>query len=311
MATNETPNNSAAEAQPTAGEVTGVESKETKSASANEETHAADETLEASDASNDSEDSCDESESEESKLEDVKAKKTNGVQKKINKLTKRAADERREKEYWREVALKAQQVKPGEQDQRQEPVVQSDDEPNPDEFETVAAYTKALAKWTYAQEKKADESRQRESKIKEDHAKTVESFQSKARDFAKTHSDFKELIDDAEDIRMSPGLQELLYTSDVGVEALYELVKNRDEYERINALPYSQAAREIYKLENQIAQKKESSKQTKKQSSAPVPITPVAGMQGGGVKKSVYDESNSFSEYVKLRREQEQKRRAR
>jgi hypothetical protein len=278
-----------------------------KSASAVEETLAHDETLDVSDASDDSQASM-EAEHEESAHEDGKPKKKGGFQRRIERLNKQKSEALRELEYWKAEALKSQKPQEDQPKQEAKKEAVSDGKPTAENFETHEAYVEALADWKYDQRKKADEIREKQVQVKTEFQKTVESFQSKVKEFQKTQKDFEEVLSDVDDIRMSIGVQEVLLSSDLGPQVMYELAKDRELYERINALNPLAAARELGRIEARISEKTESSNETKKQTKAPTPIKPVGGMNAGSLKKSIFDPNISQSEYERLRREQETRR---
>lgn len=266
-----------------------------KSVSAQGETQA-EETLDASDASTEgtAQNSTDAGEAE--------GKTPKGVQKKINKLTKRAAEAKRETEYWKEVALKSAQTKPGETSDRKVETVKADGKPKAEDYDSHAEYVEALTDWKYDQRKAADEIKQREASAKTEFQKSVETFQTKVKEFEKSHKDFQDVIADVDHIQMSSGVQECLLTSENGPELMYELAKDEELYERVNKLTPLAAARELGRIEARLA-KEPSKQETKKQTSAPQPLKPVGGHASGGSKKSIYDADISLADYTRLRRE--------
>jgi hypothetical protein len=266
----------------------------------------ADETQDASETSEDeSNDESTDAESEDSK-EDRPKKKESGYEKRIRKLTKQRGDAQRELDYWKAEALrKAQSAQEPKSEEPREKKQSLEGKPKAEEFESHAEFVEALADWKYEQRKALDEVKQKETQIKTEFQKNVESFQSKVKDFSKAHKDFQEVISDVDDIPMSIGVQETLLASDVGPELMYELAKDRENYERINALTPLSAARELGRIEARIhANKESSSQEPKKQSSAPTPLKPVGKHGSGGVKKSLSDPSLSYADFEKLRREE-------
>lgn len=276
-----------------------------KSAAPTEETHEEQEKLEASDASIDSTDGKDADSDESDKEGEDRAQKVDGVQKKINKLTKQKHDERREKEYWKAEALRLQ-AKPGEQkvEKKVAATPTADGRPKSDDFETHEAYVEAIADWKYEQRKNADAQKERETNAKSHFQQSVESLQTKVKEFQKVQKDFEEVLEEVADIPMSMGVQESLLGSDFGPQVMYELAKDRENYERINALSPLAAARELGRIEARIAEKMPSKEEPVKNSKAPAPMKPVGGNVSAGGKKSIFDSNISQSEYEKLRREQ-------
>lgn len=281
-------------------------SKDVKDSSVEQSAEASsevDETIDASEPSDDeSQDDGTDAEGEGSK-EDKPKKKESGYEKRIRKLTKQRGDAQRETDYWKAVALKQKQQE-SKSDETQKPKVSLEGKPKAEDYESHSEFVEALSDWKYDQRKAADEVKQKETQLKTDFETRVDSFKAKVKEFQKTHSDFEELVNEA-DVPMSVGVQEALLTSDVGVELMYELVKDIDNYERINALSPMAAARELGRIEARIHQAKESSsEEPKKQSSAPAPLKPVGKHGSGGVKKSLTDPDISYADYERARREQ-------
>lgn len=281
---------------------------EDKNESSNAEAHAEAEETESQDEDESARESeagdDEESDTEEEESQDEKPKKRRGYQRRVDKLKSRLTDREREIEFWKQKALSAT---PPKQD---EPVTQSqssDGEPDPNDFETHAAYVKALTSWEtkrlLAQEK--EESRKREAKSESE--KRTSSFRDKVKTFAETKDDFEDVIEAVDDIPMSVAVQEVILESDIGPELMYELAKDKDEYARICKLTPLAAARELGKIEARLSKSAET-KQTSQASKpkAPPPLTPV-GSKSSGSKKS-FDPNWSQSEYERWREAQDAKR---
>lgn len=240
--------------------------------------------------------------------EDQKPKSKNGFKKRIDKLRANVSDKEREIAYWKAEALKSQAPKEAAKPAANlEPV--SNLKPKAESFESRDEYMEALADWKVDQKLKAAESSRRESEVKSAYQKKVTTFSEKREAFAEKHDDFHELLEAVDDIPMSLTVQEVILSSDNGPELMYELAKNRKEYERISALPSIAAARELGKFEAKIASSKESSPVGEKTTKAPKPLNPV-GTSGSGIKKSIHDPNISQREYERLREEQIRARRA-
>lgn len=282
-----------------------------KSASSHEveqdETQDESETSEKLEASSD--DSQEKEDSEESKDGEGKPKpKVNGFKKRIDKLNSRLSAKDQELEYWKKEALKAKEIQePQVKDEVKKEAV-SEGKPNPDNFETHADYLDALTEYKLDQREKAKEVKAKETEAKTAVKTQLETFQSKVAEFKKEKEDFDDVIEAADDIIMSLGVQESILSSDFGPELMYELSKNREEYERINKLSFVAAAREIGKIEAKLSKASESSEEkkpeTKKLTKAPAPMSPVGSKGAGSTKKSIFDPDLSQSEYERLRREQ-------
>lgn len=286
------------------------EGKENKSASStkpDEKTEESDtsENLEESEEQDSEEDQDDSEDEADSQDENEKPKKKSGFKKRIERFQRRLSEKDQEIEYLRKEVMK----KSSQQEEKPEatPKTQTDGKPKLEDFEHHEDYIEALTDWKLEQKQKEQEVKSRESHLKNEYQKTIQSFQSKVAEFGKTHSDFQEVIEEVDDIPLSPGFREAVISSDLGPAVMYELAKNREELERINALSPLAAAKEIGKIEARLSKSSEPQKQTKT-TKAPPPVKPVGSSSSGSTKKSIYDTSLSQKEYEQLRMEQMRKK---
>lgn len=291
-------------------------------AKASEHNQATESDTEASDTESDVKDESEEDAdgdelSAESKDADKdKPKKKSGIQKRVDKLNGRVTAAQQEAEYWKSVALKNQGTAESKTEQVDKPKAQASsasDEPDPDDFETHAAYVKALASHTYKQEQKAAQAEEQKSKLMAEQQTKLQTYAERAKAFAEQNAEFAETLEAVDDVVVSGVVQELIVSSENGPELAFELAKNRQEFERINALGPIAAAREIGRLEARIAKASASSEETKpepkKLTKAPAPITPV-GSKGGKSEKSLSDPDLSQREYEAIRAKQIKQRQA-
>lgn len=259
---------------------------------------ASDETPETSDTSDEVEAKA---ETESDEEHDQPARK--GFKKRIDKLTKRAAEAEREREYWRQEALKAQAIREAKSEETK-PEAKAEGMPQPDDFESHADYVRAVAKWEIKQELKAEKEQAQKAEIQKEFSSKRERFAKQSEEIAKAESDFEEVMDGVEGIPMSPALQSIFLESDQGARLAYELARNPDEFRRVNSLSPLAAAREIGKIEARLARESEAKKETKetKTTKAPMPITPVGAKSTGAVHKPF--EEMSFEEYKRYRQKQ-------
>lgn len=283
---------------------TAVKTDETASASA-DPTEKQDENGEESETSEkEGEGDSDETETLETKEdedgEESKPKKKNGIQKRIDKLSKRAAEEAREKEFWKAEALKAKQsAEPKEEVDAPKAAIQATGKPVQDDFESFDDYLEALTDWKADQREQAREAKIRETKAQSEFENRVQTYRGKVKDFEKTHPDFRELVEEVGDMQLSPVLMDAILENEP--EFHYELVKNIKELERINGLSAIQAAREIGKIEARIASAKSKPEEKKITTKAPTPIKTVGTGSTGGARKSIFDPDLSQAEYERLR----------
>lgn len=222
-----------------------------------------------------------------------------GVQKRINKLVKEKSEYQREAEYWKQIAQGAQEPK-----QQSEPVSTSEDKPNPDEFETQADYVEAITEWKVEQKLKQQEAQRQQTTAKTEFESKVQAFRERANEFAKTTPDYNDVIAGVDDIPMSPSVQTALLDAENGAQVIYELAKDPERFEKINQMSLIQAAKEIGKVEAEIAFKSTKPKQENKTTQAPNPINPVGGASAAVVKK---ESEMSDSEWYEWQRQQKSK----
>jgi hypothetical protein len=282
------------------------------------------ESKEASETSEDLEqeeesDSQDENQNQEGDEESQEGKdkkpKKNGVQKRISKLTREKADLQRQLEYERSLRNQSkgdrEEIQPKDKNSQAQA---ADGRPDPNNYETNAEYLDALTDWKLEQKEKAkeqkakEEDRQKaEQKRLSDHQKRIAEFAKVQTDFAEAFESFKDALGLDEDFRVSKGLDDALVDNENGPAVMYELFKDPELFERINAMSPIAAAREVGKIEARLANASESKKENKKLTNAPSPITPVSAKGGSAVSKSLDD--MEYEEFKRVRHEQLRKRR--
>lgn len=251
----------------------------------------------------------DESDSDESELlakdKDGSKKPKRGFKKRIDKLNAKLAEAENQAEYWRQQALDIK--KPEEKPKVVE--AKSEGRPDEDDFETHADYVEALADWKVEQRLTKERLKQKEDEMKAEYKKAVDSHVSRLEEFKAKHDDFEDVISDVDDVMMSVTVQEIILRSENGPELMYELAKNKDEFQRICTLNAIDAARELGRLEARIQKPHEEKKVKTTTTKAPPPARPISASSANG-KKSIYDDGISQAEYERMREEQEKRRRA-
>jgi hypothetical protein len=244
-----------------------------------------------------------EKEGDEAEEKSAAKKPNKGVQKRFGELTKarsvaeqKAAEAEKERDYWRELATKA---KKPELDSAETESTGSEGEPQEDDFESHAAYVKALAKHEAKAEfealKKAEAEKAKEESVRSERSKQVESWNKQADTLREKHDDYDDLM--AETPMPPPAIAAALYKS--GPELAYALAKNREVLDRIYALDPIEAVYELgqFKASLQAPAKTEPKTITK----APAPINPIAGKGGGGTVRNIFTPDLSQAEYEALR----------
>lgn len=233
------------------------------------------------------------SDSEDAEHED-KPKK--GFQRRIEKAKATArAEAQAEIEYWKRAAIQ-NGVKPPETQNVQQV---SYEKPTFAQYNNVEEFAEAMADWKIEQKLA-----QRE--IKQTQTTVANTYGQRVQEFMKTTPDFHDVLNDANDVPMSPEIGEVCLESELGPQLAYFLANNVDEVERINGLPASKRYVELGKLEAKLAS---TGVETKKiaVSKAPAPITPVSGAKKGVTATSnLYESASSmnYKDFAKARLEQ-------
>lgn len=284
-----------------------------------EEISAASETTENEDAEGSQEETQDESD-EASEETAGRGKKKGGFQRKLDKVTRARRDAERDRDHWREMAMR--NGKPevaGNQETKTVVETKVDTstrpvEPDPEKFDTHAAYLKAqnefvdkLTDWKYDQRRAADQKVAKENQAKSEYEGTRQKYFQRATDFTKTHADFKTVIESVGDVKMSPAFESAILDSENGPELMYEFAKNPEELKRICALPPIQAARAIGQFEARLAKATSSGNSNanpviteKNVTKAPPPINTLQS-KATGAAKTVRDELD-YDDWAKIRR---------
>jgi hypothetical protein len=262
---------------------------------------------ESAESEEDEIDESDESDKDADDSDKSKPKKKSGYQRRIDKLNARHKAAQDELEYWKSQALKTGQAEPK---QEQKVDRKADGKPNPESFETHSEYVEALTDWKLDQKEASRRAEEEKSKVLSEQEKLYKAHLEREKSFIDKTDDYADVLEDVNYLQdATPALQQLIVSSDNGPEIMYELAKNKAEYERINKLPPLALARELGRLESKIISKASDDKkpEPKKLTSAPKPIDPVSKGKGT-VAKSIDDPSLSFTDYVRLRREQMKRR---
>lgn len=226
-----------------------------------------------------------------------KSKKRSGFKRRIDKLNAKVSKAEQDAEYWRQEALKAQPKK----EATAVPEKKATGKPNADDFASVEEYHEALTDWKVDQKLTARDTEAKKTQLKTEHQKSVDAHVKRVEEFKENHEDFDSLMEDVDDIPMSAAIQTAILESENGAELMYELAKNREEYERIAKLPsFAAQSRELGKFEARL-EKAEPTEAKLKTTKAPTPIRPVSAKSAGSGKKTIFDEDLPQHEYERMR----------
>ncbi|CAO3447867.1 hypothetical protein [Azospirillum argentinense] len=198
--------------------------------------------------------------------EDGPRKPPKGVQKRLDELTRNWRDAERDRDHWRDMAMRGGQPQQPAPDANPKPKPDADAAPKPEDFPTYDAYLIAQAKHEFRQEAIQAE----RTKAQEQQASQVATNWRTQVDTAKgKYADFEAVAFSAP---ISNSVAHMVAASDVGADLAYHLGKNPDEARRISALPPVAAAREIGRLETKL-----STAPPPKSTQAPPPVPTVNG----------------------------------
>lgn len=217
--------------------------------------------------------------------------KKGGFQRRIDKLTKARSQAELERDFERTEKLKLAKelddlrigkTQAGAQ-QTQNSAAQNatDQEPNPEQFETVREYLKAQTRWEIKQEQKKSELVKKTSEAKDAFQSKIQDFHKKVGDFKKTTADYDDVaaeFDEAYPSGMPNTVLDVISESDHGPQIMYDLAKDHAEFERVSKLPPLSLAREIGRREARLSTNSGENQNPKpKTTGAPAPMVPVKG----------------------------------
>lgn len=231
-----------------------------------------------------------------SEAEEAAAQPRKGVGKRIDELTKNWRETERDRDYWREQAMRN---KPEPVQQVKQEVAQ-DDEPKVEDFEfDIGKYNRAWYEWRKGQ----DDKQQAEQKKAEAQRERQRKFQESASSFAESKPDFHEVITNPS-LPMTEQMVEVIGEADNPAAVAYYLGKNPQEAEKIAAMSPAGIGRAIGRIEATLAAEPPRQITSKTVTQAPPPVTTLSGSPA--VTKSYEDMSPK--EYDEVRRKERARR---
>jgi hypothetical protein len=206
--------------------------------------------------------------------DDATAKPNKGVQKRIGELTHNWRDAQRERDYWRDMALKGSQ-KPEPEKVPTQPESQAEPPPTLESMDfDETKYQQAMTKWVQGNIEQGFAQRDAQAqqlKQQETLQQRFQSFSEKAKTFSASTPDYDAIANNP-DLPVSDTVRDIVLGSEKGPELLYHLGRNVAEADRISRLDPTSAALEIGRLEARMTLQ-----QPAKTTNAPDPIKPVGG----------------------------------
>lgn len=216
------------------------------------------------------------------------------AQDRIDEVTKARREAERERDHWREMAMRGQ---PKPEPSRQQS--QTDDEPDPGDTdryqfgETDPAYIKDLGAWAARQQFAALAKQQAAT----NEARTVQQAdQDRQAKFSKDNPDFHDVVYSSQ-WACTDEMAAAIQSSDDGPAVAYHLAKNPTEARRIASLPPIAQVRELGRLEAQLVKPADPQPTPRQHSNAPAPFPQVRGGQG---RFAIDPEKSSFEDFEKM-----------
>ncbi len=196
-----------------------------------------------------------------------------GFQKRIDELTRRVAEERREKERLLSLVESTVQKPKATQEAQAQSA-----EPRREDFEDYEAYLEARAEFRAVKALEtrlaAVEKQRSEESAQAQRQRVAQEFAAKINDARTKYADFDEVT--SADVPVTSIMSQTIMESEKGPELVYYLGKNSAEAARIAALSPTAQARELGKIEERLSLK------PVKASNFPEPIKPVGARSTGG-----------------------------
>jgi len=224
-----------------------------------------DQTQEAVTDADNSESSTEESSNSDTDGDTTAKPKSKGVQKRIDELVRQRSDVERDRDYWRELAMKSQEPEAMEPQAPEIPPM-----PRDVDFDTVEDYQAAVSERDQTIIDLAVgrvQSQQQETQQQTTEQERALKFNQAVEKLSETHPDAKSLIYGRDSAAISPEMAETLLNLDNSAQVAYELASKPEVAYRISQLDSSLQKIEIGKLSATV-----SLPQPKTISQAPAPV---------------------------------------
>jgi hypothetical protein len=210
-------------------------------------------------------------------------KESNPAQKRIDELTKLRREAEREKEYWRQQAIAAQD-KPAEPAKVETVKTLEDFDYNEGQYQ---AYLIQQAKAGAVEEAKRIIQQEQE---RQTYSQRLTAHKAREAEFSKVADDYQDVVFNPS-LSISQTMAEIATEMDDGPAVLYYLGKNPDIADRIATLPPLSAAREMGRIEAKLA----SAPKPDKVSKAPTPPPKIGGIDAALKVSATSPDSDKLS----------------
>lgn len=193
----------------------------------------------------------------EASTDDAGKPETKGVGKRIDELTRYRREAERERDYWREMAMRGN-PQPAKAEDPPPPAAPKI--PSLADFEyDESKYQAALMEFTKAEARREAEAVLKAEREREAQERAVKTWTEKAAEFAKSKPDYAEKVNDPT-LPISTPMVKVIQASEIGPEVAYHLAENRELAAEIARLPAEAAAFAIGRLEGRLLAQKEAAK---------------------------------------------------
>ncbi len=186
-------------------------------------------------------------EQQESEPSESSPEKPNKTQDRIDKLTRNRREAERDRDYWRDQALRNQQDNPAQKKPKPEALKKLEDfdydEEKYQEYLFDAAQQNAVDEAKRALKEEIDQRSARDR---------MASFRDKEKSFSRNAADYAEIAGNP-DLPVNDSMAETIRDMDNGPEVLYHLGKNIDIADSISRLSPLAAARELGRIEERLS----------------------------------------------------------
>lgn len=210
-----------------------------------------------------------------------------GFQRKIQREAEARELAERERDYWREQALKTASQAPEKKAE-----IAPDNPPKLEDFESYDDYVVARAE--YAAEKKLlareaeKEQKQRHESLRAEKTRLSQEYNQRVEKALEKYPDFREVIEDSE-APFNEAMRDAVMESEYGPDIAYYLAQNPKKAEAMLKMGVTALNREIGRLEVMLQKQREVAQSTEEQeelpsrkvTKAPAPISPVKSGSSG------------------------------
>ena len=168
-------------------------------------------------------------------------------------------------------------------------------EPNPEAFETVAQYAKAVAIWDNDRRDFERQEAAKTTEVKTEQQKFVEKVTAQRVAGETKYEDFEDVVGP---VQYPITIFNEIMDSEIGHDISYYLGKNPAELDRISVLPPNRQIKEIARLEDKIRAGVQV--QTKSSAPPPPPVVQAGANASESEEKAYLDDKTSAAERIRL-----------